>query len=114
MPEVNQLDFPIPKAQYLFGYSTEQGKGGDKSRFWQQIMGYNSPESIREAILQKVTPNDLVFQRQDAYGYRYTATIDLLGQLNRTWEILTIWIVLTDENIARFITAVPQRTRRRS
>ncbi|NJL89123.1 MAG: hypothetical protein HC916_04445 [Coleofasciculaceae cyanobacterium SM2_1_6] len=111
---IDRLEFPIAKAQYLLNYRGKEGKGGDKSRFWQNVMGYDSAEAIRDVILQRVAPQDLIFQRQDAYGDRYTAQIliaDLHGQLR---EILTAWIVLKDENIARFITAVPQRIRRQS
>ena len=53
-----------------------------------------------------------MFQRQDAYGDRYTAIVSLTDQRQQSREILTAWIVLKDENIARFVTAVPQRSRR--
>ena len=75
-------------------------------------MGYDSAESICDAVLQKVTPQDLVFQRQDDYGDRYTAIISLTDQREQLREILTAWIVLKGKNIARFVTAVPQRSRR--
>jgi hypothetical protein len=109
---IDRLDFPLAKAKYLLSYSGEQGKGGDKSRFWQNVMGYDSTEAIRDAILQKVAPQDLIFQRQDAYGDRYTALVLLIDQHEQSREILTAWIVLKGENIARFVTAVPQRSRR--
>ncbi len=109
---IDRLEFPLAKAQYLLSYSGEQGKGGDKIQFWQKIMGYDSAESIRDAILQKVTPQDLAFQRQDAYGDRYTAIVSLTDRHEQSREILTAWIVLKSENIARFVTAVPQRSRR--
>ena len=109
---IDRLDFPLAKAQYLLSYSGEQGKGGDKSQFWQGVMGYDNAEAVRDAILQQVTPQDLMFQRQDAYGNRYTAVILVSNHLNQSREILTAWIVLKDENIARFVTAVPQRSRR--
>jgi hypothetical protein len=111
---IDRLEFPIAKAQYLFSYSGEQGKGGDKSRFWQNVMGYDSAEAIRDVILQSVAPQDLIFQRQDVYGDRYTAQILIADRHGQLREILTAWIVLKDENIARFITAVPKRTRRQS
>jgi hypothetical protein len=109
---IDRLDFPLAKAQYLLSYSGEQGKGGDKGRFWQNVMGYDSAEAIHEAILQKVTPQDLMFQRQDDYGDRYIAEILVANHREQLREILTAWIVLKGENIARFVTAVPQRSRR--
>ncbi|MCX5935544.1 MAG: hypothetical protein NTU99_12330, partial [Pseudanabaena sp. LacPavin_0818_WC45_MAG_42_6] len=75
-------------------------------------MGYDTAESIRDTILQKVTPQDLVFQRQDAYGDRYTVIVSLTDHREQSREILTAWIVLKGKNIARFVTAVPQRSRR--
>ena len=56
---IDRLEFPLAKAQYLLSYSGEQGKGGDKSRFWQNVMGYDSAEAIRDTILQKITPQSL-------------------------------------------------------
>ncbi|MFN9873256.1 MAG: DUF6883 domain-containing protein [Pseudanabaena sp.] len=109
---IDRLEFPLAKAQYLLSYSGEQGKGGDKSRFWQNVMGYDNPEAIRDTILQKIAPSDLIFQRQDAYGDRYTAIVSLIDQREQSREILTAWIVLKGENIARFVTAVPQCSRR--
>jgi hypothetical protein len=38
---IDRLDFPLAKAQYLLSYSGEQGKGGDKSRFWQNVMFFS-------------------------------------------------------------------------
>jgi hypothetical protein len=34
---IDRLEFPLAKAQYLLSYSGQQGKGGDKSQFWQNI-----------------------------------------------------------------------------
>ena len=49
-------------------------------------MGYDSAGSIRDTILQKVTPQDLVFQRQDAYGDRYTAILSLTHRREQSKE----------------------------
>jgi hypothetical protein len=35
----------------LLDRATEPGKGGDKRKFWREVMGFEDPETIREAIL---------------------------------------------------------------
>ena len=49
---------------------------------------------------------------QNEYGDRYRATIVIIGSSGVSWHIRTIWIVLFGEDIARFVTAVPERLRR--
>ncbi|MEP0885957.1 hypothetical protein NDI49_30975 [Trichocoleus sp. ST-U3] len=40
----SRFDFPLAKAQYLFSRATGLGVGGDKRKFWQEVMGFTSPE----------------------------------------------------------------------
>jgi hypothetical protein len=49
------IDFTIAKAQYLFNRTTESGVGGDKRKFWRDVMGFESPEAIRAAILAQIS-----------------------------------------------------------
>lgn len=49
----NYLKIPLAKAQYLFNRAN--GKGGDKQKFWREIMGFTSPEDIKAAILKEIT-----------------------------------------------------------
>ena len=42
----------------------EPGVGGDKRKFWRDVMGFKSPEAIREAILAKVSLKLLEQQKQ--------------------------------------------------
>ena len=106
---IDQLEFPLAKAEYLFNHSTASGKGGDKQRFWRKIMGFSSPKSLREAILANVTLDQLEPKSPNQYGDRYQAVILIRASSGVTWHIKTIWIVLTGENVARFVTAVPER-----
>jgi hypothetical protein len=46
---------------------------------------------------------------QNAYGKRYQAIILVTGRSGVSWQIRTGWIVLSGEDIARFVTAFPQR-----
>lgn len=112
MSQIDRLEFPLAKAEYLLNHSTEAGEGGDKRKFWHDVMGFQSAEAIREAILAELSVELLQPQGQNAYGERYQAIISLTAPSGITRRIQTIWIVLFDEDIARFITAYPERPRR--
>jgi len=75
-------------------------------------MGFRSAEAIREAILSELSIELIQFKGQNAYGERYQATISVTARSGITRHIRTVWIVLFDQNIARFVTAYPERLRR--
>jgi hypothetical protein len=109
MAQPTELVFPIEKAIYLFTRDTEPGQGGDKQKFWREVLGFESPEAIRSAILESVTVTDLAFRRQDQYGERYQAVTLIQGMADKSWWVKTGWIVRSGETAARFVTAVPER-----
>lgn len=76
-------------------------------------MGFRSAEAIREAILAELTVELLQLKGQNAYGERYQATISINVPSGISRRIQTIWIVLFDQDIARFVTAYPERLRRK-
>lgn len=104
-----RYEFLMAKAGYLLNFSTPAGQGGDKQNFWRNIMGFSTPEELRSAILSEVTLDQLQPQGQNAYGDLYRAYIQLTGPSSQTRRIRTVWIVLFGEEIARFVTAVPDR-----
>lgn len=106
------LVFPIEKATYLFTRETAPQQGGDKQKFWRAVMGFDSPEAIRAAILAKVTVDLLEARGQDTYGYRFQAVVSMTGLSGVTWQVRTGWIVRYGEDVARFVTAIPERSRR--
>lgn len=105
---IERLEFPISKAEYLLR-NTARGEGGDKQKFWRKILGFERSDAIREAILSQVTPDLLQATRSNPYGQCYQAIIAIKGPSGKTRQIKTIWIVLFEEDIARFVTAVPYR-----
>jgi len=111
MAQPTALAIPIEKAVYLFTRDTVPGQGGDKQKFWQTVMGFESPTAIRAAVLGAVTVADLVFQRQDQYGDRYQAITRIRGETGLIWWVRTGWIVRPGETVARFVTAIPERRR---
>lgn len=105
----DRLEFPPAKAEYLFSYATDSGEGGDKQKFWRIVLGFESPEAIREAILAKVTLDHLKRSGSNDYGEKYEVTVLIEGPTGVAWRIKTGWIVLNGETVARFVTAVPER-----
>ncbi len=103
----NYFEIPLAKAQYLFNRAN--GKGGDKQKFWREIMGFTSPEDIKEAILKEVTLDLLEPQDKNEFGQLYRAYINVNGKSGLTRRIKTIWIVLFNDNIAKLVTAFPDR-----
>lgn len=104
-----ELFFSIQKANYLLTRETLPGKGGDKRKFWQEIMGFRLPEQVRMAILSSVTVDILIFQRHSQHGDRYQAVSLVRDSFGGFRLVRTGWIVRPNETIARFITAFPQK-----
>ena len=112
MMRISRLEFSLAKAEYLFNHATSPGEGGDKQKFWRVILGFETPEAIREAILANVEIDELEPKEVNDYGQKYQVTLCFQGSSGATWQIKTVWIVLTGEDVARFVTAVPERFRR--
>lgn len=112
MTQPVSLVFPIEKATYLFTRETKPMEGGDKQKFWREVMGFESPEAIREAILAKVMIDLLEASGQDDHGYRFQAVFLITGLSGVSWQIRTGWIVRYGEDVARFVTAFPERSGR--
>lgn len=104
---ITRLEFPLSKAEYLLTRAAQQGEGGDKKNYWQNILGFTSAQAIRQAILAEITINQLQPQGIHPYGHRYIAVISVDAPLCRSRPILTIWLVPFGETFARFITAIP-------
>ncbi len=107
MTLITGFKFPLAKAIYLLNRSSEPGIGGDKRKFWREVMGFEEPEAIRTAILAKVSSEILQLQDISQYGTRYRAYIEITGPCGVSHWIRTVWIVLLTEEVARFVTAIP-------
>ena len=85
MASPTRFEFPIAKAQYLFNRASEPGQGGDKRKFWRDVMGFESSEAIREAILTEVSLEILQPQSQNEQGEAlsclYIAVPGLVGYI---------------------------------
>lgn len=111
MANPTELLFSIEKATYLFTRESQPEKGGDKQKFWKEVLKFSLPEGIRDAILQSTKATDLQLRGVDSYGDRYQATVRIYGPTGVFRLVKTGWIVRHNEDIARFVTAVPEKSR---
>ncbi len=109
-----RLKISLAKAEYLLNSTASPGKGGDKRKFWREILGFSSAEAIRESLLAQVTLNSLKAVKPNEYGQRYQAIISIIGPSGRTRLVKTVWIVLTGESTAQLVTVTPERYQRLS
>ncbi len=109
MSNATRFEFPLAKAEYLLTYKTVSGVGGDQQNFWRNELGFESAEAIRESILAEVSPSMLQPDRQNDFGNLYRAYVRVTGPSGLSRRIRTVWIVRFNEELARFVTAVPER-----
>lgn len=110
---IRSLDVSLAKTSYLLSYTTPAGQGGDKRTFWRSLMGFDSADDLRTALLDSVAVDSLRLRAQTAYGDLYEATSDLTSPTGTTRRIRTGWIVRSNEDVARFVTGYPDSSRSR-
>jgi len=71
------IKFPIAKAEYLLTCIAKPGEGGDKQNYWQNLLGFDSAESIRQAILAEVSLDRLQPTGKHPYGDSYVASVQI-------------------------------------
>jgi len=64
-------------------------------------------ELLRDAMLSMVHGDDASAGEPTPYGVKYEVRGTLEGPSGRSAALVTVWIVLTDEAIPRFVTALP-------
>jgi len=74
-------------------------------------MGFRSAVALREALLAQVSIALLEPQGRDAYGERYKAVVPITGPSGVSWPVRTVWIVRPGEDVARLVTAYPERSK---
>lgn len=83
-----KINFPIAKAEYLLNYSDDQREGGDKQKYWRQVLGFDSATELRQAILAEISPDMLKPHGKHPYGDRYLASIQVDSPKGRSQAIL--------------------------
>ncbi|NOZ72777.1 MAG: adhesin [Chloroflexi bacterium] len=88
--------------------STSHPIGRFNARFFGKL-GYTNEDWQRlESDLRNfVASEDAVLGQESSYGQKYEVRGTLTGPSGTMTEIITVWIVLADEDAPRFVTAFP-------
>jgi hypothetical protein len=97
---------PAKVRDYLL--SKEHAVGRFKAAFFEGL-GYSASEWTRlESDLRELAmTGDATLGRQTKYGQHYEIRGTLQGPSGKVAQLMTIWIVRSDEDAPRFITAFP-------
>jgi len=75
-------------------------------------LGYNSDnwEMLEQCLRQLVSSQEYRAIQETEYGRKYIVEGPLLNKYARPVTIVTVWIILKDEDVPRFVTAYPGDT----
>lgn len=107
LPGADRAVIEPPKIRdYLLSWSHPIGRF--KAAFFRSL-GYTDSDSTRlEADLRELASSgDAVLGQASSYGQKYEVRGMLTGPSGRQAEVVTVWIVLTGEDVPRFVTAYP-------
>jgi hypothetical protein len=82
--------------------------GYSKARFF-GALGFTRPRwpGLYEALLQVATQGEAVMTELTTYGQKWEVHDMITGPAGRGAFVLTVWIVLSDEDFPRLVTAFP-------
>jgi hypothetical protein len=103
-------DVIIPREK-LTAYLLVFQPDSNKSQFLAQAGFTQANPDAREAALRElIATHDAMLERHDQYGVFYRVEGILKG-VTRDLPIVTIWMLRTKENVYRFVTLKPWRSR---
>lgn len=97
---------PAKIRDYLLSSSHPVGRF--KARFF-EALGYTADqaERLEEDIRNLLLSSDPQFREKTEFGQKYEVRGVITGPQNRSTELVTVWIVLSGEEVPRFVTAYP-------
>lgn len=100
---------PAKVRDYLL--SPEHPVGRYKATFFASL-GYTRSDwhRLRGDLLRLIAAEDAVPGRPSDFGTKYEVRGTLRGPAGRHAEVVTVWIVLIGDSVARFVTAFPGET----
>lgn len=107
LPHYEQATIPKEKIlHYLLSEMHAVGKS--KAKFFHRV-GYNETnyETLIEGLKMIVTTEDVVESIASPYGTKYVIDGTLFTPNRRQVHIQTVWIIETESNQPRFVTAYP-------
>ena len=97
---------PAKVRDYLL--SSEHPVGRSKAPFF-RALGFTHAQwpVLQQALLTLAQTTDATLGQANAFGQKYIVRGSLIGPNGRTAETVTVWIVLAQEPVPRFVTAYP-------
>ena len=97
---------PEKVREYLL--STTHPVGRFKAAYF-AALGYGPADwaDLRDALLKIVRTGAASPGRATPYGVKYEVRAKLRGSRGRSAALVTVWIVLTGDDVPRFVTAFP-------
>jgi len=107
--KVPNFDRAVIPEQKISGYLLSDGHpvGRLKAAFF-RALGYSSeaPHVLADALRAQLE-NDVTARTETEFGVKYEVRCELAGPGGATRMVVTVWIVLTDEDYPRLIMAYP-------
>jgi len=81
---------------------------GKAKAAWFSILGYSSsdPDLLKHDIM-KISGLEATLFEETQYGQKYGIVGSIIGPNGKSGELMTVWIIRTDEDFPRFVTAYP-------
>ena len=107
LPELYQIIIPKKKIiDYLLSLSHTIGK--HKARYFYKVgFSVENREQFSDAIIEIVRDINISKQFQNNYGTIFIIEGEMKTPSNTKIKVRTVWIVLTNQNIATLITVYP-------
>jgi len=100
----------IIDAEKLYGYilSFAHPVGRFKAAFFRRL-GYSAEnwEVFEQTLRGLILSQDATKVEESQYGQKFIVEGPFAGSSGETVQIVTVWVILKDENVPRFITAYP-------
>jgi len=98
----------IPQEKLLdYLLSPTHPVGQFEARFFRELGYTNDNWEQLESDLREILRNDAALKEKTKYGQKYEVSGTLKGPL-KTANIITVWIILSNEKLPRFITVLPR------
>ena len=97
-------------AEKLYGYvlSFAHPVGRFKAAYFRRL-GYSAEnwEAFERSLREVILSQDVTQVEESRYGRKFIIEGPFVGSSGETVQIVTVWVILKDENVPRFITAYP-------
>jgi hypothetical protein len=99
----------LPEKLRDYLLSAEHPSGRHKARFFRRL-GYRQEHwaEFRQALREQHLSHDAEELEPNAFGRRFQIISPMTGPSGETAIIKSIWIVLTGEDVPRFVSAYPE------